>query len=56
MANFAHIAAPLTCLTHNDVTFVWFAEEQEAFEHLRRCVHTPPVLGHFGEEAGTGAQ
>lgn len=51
--NFAHIAAPLTCLTRNDVAFVWTNEQHDSFEDLRRRLQEPPVLAHFDEDAAT---
>lgn len=51
--NFSNIAAPLTCLTRNDVTFDWTDEHQAVFEELRFRLQMPPVLAHFDDEAAT---
>ena len=41
---FAAIAYPLTMLTRQDVPFHWGEAQQEAFETLKRCLTSPPVL------------
>ncbi|CAF0950498.1 unnamed protein product [Didymodactylos carnosus] len=42
--NFAHIAAPLHKFSNKDIQFVWGSDEQQAFEQLKVCLTTPPVL------------
>lgn len=53
IANFAHLASPLTRLTRDDVAFVWGEEQEAAFNELRQRLQTPPVLAHFDEDAST---
>ena len=50
--NFAEVAAPLTRLT-GDVGFRWTAEEQAAFEKLKRIFISEPVLAHFDPDRET---
>ena len=40
---FADIAAPLTCLTGNNATFRWDAEQQTAFKQLQQAMISPPL-------------
>ena len=42
--NFAALAQPLTALTRNNVEFKWTAECQGAFDRLKQCMTTTPVL------------
>ena len=42
--NFAALAQPLTALTRNSVIFEWTAECQEAFDSLKECLISAPVL------------
>jgi len=44
--DFAHIARPLHRLTRKDQEWRWGDEEQEAFDMLKKCVTTEPVLAH----------
>ncbi|KAI9552561.1 Retrovirus-related Pol polyprotein from transposon 412 [Daphnia sinensis] len=47
--NFGSIAQPLTAKTHKDAlkkTFVWTDNDQKAFEKLRTCLITPPLLAY----------
>ena len=44
--NFAHIAYPLNSLCRKNVTFVWNENCQQAFEQLKECIITPPVLDY----------
>ena len=50
--NFAEVAAPLTRLT-GDVCFLWTAEEQAAFEKLKKIFVSEPVLAHFDADRET---
>src|SRR4051812_36723669 len=42
--DYSKIAAPLTDLTHKDTPFNWTTTTQEAFEQLKHCMATTPVL------------
>jgi len=42
--DFAMISVPLSNLTKKDVKFEWKAEQQEAFDTLKKCLTTAPVL------------
>ncbi|PAA58909.1 hypothetical protein BOX15_Mlig009944g1 [Macrostomum lignano] len=44
VANFAAIAAPLHHLTGKGVPFDWTSECQTAFDELKRCLISPPIL------------
>ena len=44
--DFASIAQPLHKLTQKDQEWQWGTEEQEAFDALKKCVTTEPVLAH----------
>ena len=44
MEGFSSIAAPLTRLTRKDVPFVWDDACEEAFEELKSCLTSAPVL------------
>ncbi|KAK8786810.1 hypothetical protein V5799_023415 [Amblyomma americanum] len=50
--NFAKLASPLTRLTRDEEPFLWGAEQQTAFDDLRR-LQSPPVLAHFDDDAAT---
>ncbi|KAM7296981.1 retrovirus-related Pol polyprotein from transposon 17.6, partial [Ixodes scapularis] len=51
--DFARISAPLTNLTKDAEKFEWAEEQQQAFDELKRRLQTPPVLGHFDQDAET---
>uniref|UniRef100_A0ABD2WK28 RNA-directed DNA polymerase n=1 Tax=Trichogramma kaykai TaxID=54128 RepID=A0ABD2WK28_9HYME len=42
--NEAEIKVPLAKLLRKDVVFVWGAEQEQAFETLKRCLSEAPVL------------
>src|SRR6516165_7612167 len=44
IAGHARITVPLTRLLKKDVPFTWGADEQRAFERLKRALVTAPVL------------
>ena len=46
MKNFASIAKPLQRVTENNCTFDWSVDCQCAFDELRACLISPPVLLH----------
>ena len=43
---FAKIARSLHALTKKDVQYHWTAECECAFDHLKTCLITPPVLSY----------
>ena len=52
--NFSDICTPITNLTKGDKTkFVWGKDQQEAFEYLKRCFTTAPILCHFHQDRDT---
>ena len=51
--NFSKIAEPLHHLTRDNVAFVWDTKQRQAFCELQRRLQTPPILGHFDENADT---
>ena len=42
---FCRIADPLVALTRKGVPFVWADEQQTAFDALRACLLSAPILG-----------
>ena len=50
--NFAHMAQPLHKLTERSMPFVWMDECQNAFDELRRCLTSIPILAypHFSSQ------
>jgi hypothetical protein len=42
--NFSRIAEPLHALKRKKAVFCWEKPQQEAFDHLKRAISTPPVL------------
>lgn len=51
--DFANIARPLTDLTRKQVTFHWDDDCNRAFEALKRCLTTAPILCHFDPDLPT---
>ena len=49
---FSSIAKPLTELTQKDKPFHWSNECQQAFEHLKRELTGPEIMGHPDPEQG----
>ncbi|CAI5639180.1 unnamed protein product [Oreochromis niloticus] len=45
--NLSEIAAPLRKLTHKETAWCWFPQHQEAFDHLKSCLSSPPVLAYY---------
>ena len=43
--NFAELADPLVALTRKGVPFVWADEQQTAFDALKACLLSAPILG-----------
>ena len=48
--NFAELADPLVALTRKGVPFVWGSEQQKAFDALKACLLSAPILGFPTEE------
>ena len=48
--NFAELADPLVSLTRKGVPFVWGSEQQRAFDALKVCLLSAPILGFPTEE------
>ena len=48
--NFAELADPLVSLTRKGVPFVWGSEQQRAFDALKACLLSAPILGFPTEE------
>ena len=46
IANYSHVAKPLTRLTEKDQRFNWTSECSEAFERLKHMLVTAPILAH----------
>ena len=46
IANYSHIAKPLTRLTEKDYKFNWTEECSEAFNSLKQMLITAPILAH----------
>ena len=44
---FSRIAKPLYKLTENKVPWDWKKEQQEAFDKLKECLTTAPILRHY---------
>ena len=44
--NYARVAAPLTDLTKNEAVWKWTDKEQKAFEYLRGCLTSEPILAY----------
>ena len=48
--NFAKLAEPLVALTRKGVPFVWTDQQQTAFDALKTCLLSAPILGFPTEE------
>ena len=44
--NYSTIARPLTILLRKDTPFTWGPDQQQAFDHLKTLITTPPVLAY----------
>ena len=44
--NYSRLAAPLTRLTSSSMTFTWTKEAEQAFEFLKTCFSSAPILKH----------
>lgn len=51
IANYSHIASPLTLLLRKNIKFEWKEEQENAFQTLKNKLMTSPVLRHFQEGA-----
>ena len=49
--DFADLVEPLVALTHKGAPFVWTDRQQQAFEALKACLISAPILG-FPTENG----
>ena len=45
MKDFAYLAEPLVALTRKGAPFVWTDRQQKAFEALKACLISAPILG-----------
>ncbi len=45
--NLGDIVAPLRQLTHKDTMWSWFPQHQQAFDHLKSCLSSSPVLSYY---------
>lgn len=45
--NHSNIAAPLHQLLHKDIAWTWTDQQQNAFDTLKQCVTSPPVLRYY---------
>lgn len=45
--NFSDVAAPLRKLTHKETAWCWYQQHQQAFDTLKACLSTPPVLSYY---------
>ena len=50
MKDFAELAEPLVALTRKGVPFVWTDRQQTAFEALKTCLISAPILGFPTED------
>jgi hypothetical protein len=41
---FSAIAKPLTMLTRNDQPWIWGNEQEAAFQQLKECLESAPIL------------
>jgi transposase InsO family protein len=48
--SYSQVVRPLTRLTQKDVPFQWTKTEQEAFDNLKTCFTTAPVLRRFDHD------
>jgi hypothetical protein len=44
--NFSSIAEPLNRLMKKNTPYIWGKDQVEAFEHLKTCLMTPPILAY----------
>ena len=45
--NLSDIPAPLRQLTHKDAAWCWFPQHQQAFDRLKSCLSSSPVLSYY---------
>ena len=50
MKNFAELADPLVALTRKGVPFMWGSDQQKAFDALKACLLSAPILGFPTED------
>jgi hypothetical protein len=51
--NFAHRAQALFALLHRNQNYKWERAQQDAFQDLKQCLASEPLLGHFNPDAPT---
>lgn len=49
--NFSDIAAPLRKLTHKETAWCWYQQHQKAFDRLKSCLSSAPVLAYYDVKA-----
>jgi hypothetical protein len=52
--NLSHIAEPLNNLTRDKVKWEWSKSCQSAFDSIKKCVSSSPVLAHFDQSLPVG--
>ncbi len=45
--NFSDVAAPLRKLTHKETAWCWYQQHQQAYDTLKACLTTSPVLSYY---------
>lgn len=45
--NLSELTAPLNQLTRKDTVWCWLKQHQDAYDTLRRCISSPPVLSYY---------
>ena len=45
--NHSNITAPVHQLLHMDIAWCWSEQHQKAFDTLKQCVISPPVLSYY---------
>ena len=45
--NLSELSAPLNQLTRKDTVWCWLKQHQDAYDTLKRCISSPPVLSYY---------